>query len=837
MVDQIEFVSTNLFRNDSSKDIKTQLQVDFWEQCKSAMVDIKADEELFTLMQELYIENFCAYLSTVFESSPSKIWGEFRNCEMTSKNPNSQHLHLFKLVQTLYELHIGKWLNNPFIDLMFAGDNSAQRQYMARLQDVLYSAFIAEMPLKFNNFLLNTFTFCFKVFDHINQSYKENTEYENSANESKLCVDCGWNNELDPRENCWCISLRAGFIAFRNTLQGLGMFDRLCEDIIRSVIFTSIEKYIYHLCEGNNFDVSCLDLTLNWFENNLIDWIRMVYLTKAENDVDIVNVIVNNITGVSPFRRLRHPLLHEPTSNYARVLARIPSLSSSNIRNFIINTYIYCRMKQLFEIVIDYPYSEAVLLDLHECIKIDPFYRTKFINTLKSSIELRLLHPGVGTSEIIDAYITSIKALRLLDPQGIILQIVCDPVRNYLKSREDTVRCIITSLTNENLNEYNISEPAMEIPVPKERKDDDELVLDSWKTWHPQPIGVSKLNKSLISADIISMLVNIFDSKDLFVQEYQRLLSQRLLMSFEVNQDMEHRNLELLSLRFGESELHTCEVMLKDIKDSERVNQRINAGEVECFSPRAFDTNGLILSQQFWPENLGFAQNFEELKVLTLPDEVKDSFDAFTKAFETIKANRTLNWVHQLGVVKLELELDNGRTVEFTVRPIQAAIIYQFQKRKLWRISELGEELTVPPSVIRRHIGYWQSVGLLVEVSADTFLLDEEGRSSSTSNQQSLNTSQEFDHFESEHTEDDHRQSANADDNRLQIFWNFIDNMLKNLSSLSLDRIFAMLKMFNMQSPEIESLTKHDLKQFLDRKVAEDKLVYASGLYSLRESD
>lgn len=560
----------------------------------------------------------------------------------------------------------------------------------------------------------------------------------------------------------------------------------------------------------------------------------MVYLTEAENDVDLLTVIVDNIVGDPTFRHLQHPLIHEPSSNYAKVLARIPSLNATNIRNFIINTYIYCRMKQLFEIVIDYPYSEAVLLDLHECIKIDPFYRKKFINTLKSSIELRLLHPGVGTSEIIDAYCTSIKALRLLDPQGIILQIVCDPVRNYLKSREDTVRCIITSLTNENLND--LSEPT-EASAPKENKDDDELVLDTWKTWYPQPIGVSKLNKSLVSADIISMLVNIFDSKDLFVQEYQRLLAQRLLMTFEVNQDMEHRNLELLSLRFGESELHTCEVMLKDIKDSERVNQRINTGEVEGFIPQSFDTNGLILSQQFWPENLGFMQNFEELKVLTLPNEVKEAFEAFTKAFETIKANRTLNWVHQLGVVKLELELDNGRQVEFTVRPIQAGIIYQFQKRKLWRISELGEELTVPPSVIRRHIGYWQSVGLLVEVSADTFLLDEEGRSSSTSNQQSLNTSQEFDHFDNENSEDDNRQNANADDNRLQIFWNFIDNMLKNLSSLSLDRIFAMLKMFNMQSPEIESLTKHDLKQFLDRKVAEDKLVYASGLYSLKETD
>lgn len=221
------------------------------------MTDIKADEELFNLMQELYVENFRTFLCTIFESSPRQVWCEFKSDEMTKKNSNSHHVHIFKLVQSLHELHVGKWLNNPFIDLMFASNDQNEvglepekRQYVAHLQDILYSAFIAEMPLAFNNFLLNTFTFCFKVFDHINQNYKGNMDDEKIPNEDELCADCGWNSQDAPSESCWCISLRTGFIAFRNTLKGLGMFDRLCEDIIRSVIFTCIEKYIHCLCEG-----------------------------------------------------------------------------------------------------------------------------------------------------------------------------------------------------------------------------------------------------------------------------------------------------------------------------------------------------------------------------------------------------------------------------------------------------------------------------------------------------------------------------------------------------------------------------------------------------------
>jgi anaphase-promoting complex subunit 2 len=37
----------------------------------------------------------------------------------------------------------------------------------------------------------------------------------------------------------------------------------------------------------------------------------------------------------------------------------------------------------------------------------------------------------------------------------------------------------------------------------------------------------------------------------------------------------EIRYLELLKLRFGESQLHYCEVMLKDVADSKRLNSRI----------------------------------------------------------------------------------------------------------------------------------------------------------------------------------------------------------------------------------------------------------------------
>lgn len=57
------------------------------------------------------------------------------------------------------------------------------------------------------------------------------------------------------------------------------------------------------------------------------------------------------------------------------------------------------------------------------------------------------------------------------------------------------------------------------------------------------------MNKSRRTSDIISMLVNIYGSKDMFVKEYRSLLADRILNQFNYEIHREVRYLELLKLR------------------------------------------------------------------------------------------------------------------------------------------------------------------------------------------------------------------------------------------------------------------------------------------------
>jgi len=81
--------------------------------------------------------------------------------------------------------------------------------------------------------------------------------------------------------------------------------------------------------------------------------------------------------------------------------------------------------------------------------------------------------------------------------------------------------------------------------------------------------------------------------------------------------------------RFGESQLHYCEVMLKDVYDSKRINAHLHSDPNFNLDRQQFPSTAMILSAQFWPP-------FKE-ETLELPTVVKEHLQIYTKAFETLK--------------------------------------------------------------------------------------------------------------------------------------------------------------------------------------------------------
>ena len=87
-----------------------------------------------------------------------------------------------------------------------------------------------------------------------------------------------------------------------------------------------------------------------------------------------------------------------------------------------------------------------------------------------------------------------------MDTSGVLLEIVCDPVKRYLRTRDDTVRCIVTSLIDEHTNE--LTEELMKNEglclddsyIADDLNDPEELE-STWETWTPDPIDAESSSK------------------------------------------------------------------------------------------------------------------------------------------------------------------------------------------------------------------------------------------------------------------------------------------------------------------------------------------------------
>ncbi|TNN07029.1 Anaphase-promoting complex subunit 2 [Schistosoma japonicum] len=649
----------------------------------------------------------------------------------------------------------------------------------------------------------------------------------------------------------------------------------------------------------------------------------------------------------------------------------IREISTQLSDEIIYKTFYLVHKPDMFSLVIEYPDSVAALMDLGKCLDHLPI-RQDLITHLTEEVQQRLLHPGVHTEQILAAYNYLVRALRLIDGTFLVQDIVCKPVSACLRQREDAVRCIVDKLisgpetdgdgedevkaeayadtTTELHQELLLPKPLEVEPLDGGEDSDADIVsedppfdseihsttLDKHfileSDWKPDPIeALCQRGSWRRKLDLLSMLVSIYGSKKAFLVEYKQLLSQRLLRQRSFHTARELRNLELLKLRFGEQNLHECEVMLKDIRDSKRIANLVSEAmltdserkhvdqtdklpdspiqvpnvEIESLDKTqskvaslenktttpsvmsftdatatsnnnndksvgsrcdiAFPLSAYILSIHYWPELLD-----DKFKI---PEDFSPVFEHYEQCFQRLKGNRTLNWMHKLGLVNIDLTLGK-RIVKIDVTPLQVSIIYLFTKQRTWYIRDLAQKLESQISTVRTGLYMFIQLGFLRLSDSRPDLYDNNHLTYTTSeNLEVYEVCDETDTTESgeklnnnlncvNHSNDsgkidtntiettnnwiftsqDHSDSLvtsvrERKEKELQVFWSYITAMLTNLGSLSLDRIHSMLRMFALGSTSGLEFSKDELRRFLDRKIREGQLGCDGDVYKLIISD
>lgn len=353
-------------------------------------------------------------------------------------------------------------------------------------------------------------------------------------------------------------------------------------------------------------------------------------------------------------------------------------------------------------------------------------------------------------------------------------------------------------------------------------------------------------------SDVIGSLISLFDSNDVFVKEFQKILGERLLKEFDYEKEAscnhalcgvyqnqltkitQIRVLELLKLEIGEQALPSCEVMLRDMTDSRRVDEAIRNDQKLVADKNTPEFHSRILSYLFWPTLL--SESF------SIPPEIESIQARYSSGFESLKKTRKLTWLQALGQVVVELDLEDRKITE-EVSTWQASVIYAFQPNNedpttaapiSRTVDQLAKQLQMSESLVCNALTFWTSKLVLRESPQGTFSVLETLPSSSSSSSSSAISSAAAVAAVAASTAIRPTGGNSGDDNTsntinnetMALCWQYSMAMLTNQGPMTLQKIVAYLGVF---VPGGFPYKNEVMRDFLDKKVEEGKLEVGSG--------
>jgi hypothetical protein len=295
-------------------------------------------------------------------------------------------------------------------------------------------------------------------------------------------------------------------------IKQFGFADIYRNDILK-LLNDEIESYIGRKLRGE-YEEPALPVVHEWVSSSLIEFCQCIFNETSAAHLDSLK---------------QHVLLQIPLA-----LSR-------------------ARAPELFDMVRDFPDSTPAIVELRQA-SLSSGMMSFLGKTLKRALCGRLLHLGASTSDIIDVYVKMIRCFRILDPSNLLLNYVAKPIRQYLVGRKDTIRCIVSSLTegdDDNLHSELRAGGSLEYGAGNDSDDDDEEEESPDIHWNPakRALDFPGGREGGQTKDVLALLVSIYGSTDLFVTEYRSILAGRLLQNIEYFSDVEVKTLELLKIR------------------------------------------------------------------------------------------------------------------------------------------------------------------------------------------------------------------------------------------------------------------------------------------------
>jgi anaphase-promoting complex subunit 2 len=517
------------------------------------------------------------------------------------------------------------------------------------------------------------------------------------------------------------------------------------------------------------------------------------------------------------------------------------------------------RVDNLFDFVINWDKSMGAILDIKEYLRVSNA-KQHLTSSFSQQVSRRLLHPGATTTYILNVYISIIRSFHELEPKGVLLERVARPIRRYLKEREDTARIIISSLLTDLSDETGSkfssnSELSYEIasemvkPFANYGHDADEELNWNDMNWQPLPQDASPEYKKSKVEDVVWFLLTLWDRED-FINELRNIYGDHLLRCTDPEYEKEIRLLELIKVRLGDDRLQACEVMLRDVLESKRINGTIRTtinvptaislvtpdhhlrepqtpdGQqprtpqprrptlsnqhltptTPCATPAAGPTlNAQILSSFFWPQ-----LRDDTFRVPAQIDALQKEYEA---RFERIKGMRKLRWMNALGTGSITLDFED-RTEDFEhLTPWQVSVVYAFQAQPnedhitkgkrggegiTRTVAQLEEMLEMDEQLVHQALAFWVGKSVLRLTSDDTYAIIERLPTKTAltkSDEDAAAAAEELATIQAQDTNMTVKSQADQFGEKKDVYTAFMIGMLTNQGNMAATRVLLMMRM------------------------------------------
>lgn len=332
-------------------------------------------------------------------------------------------------------------------------------------------------------------------------------------------------------------------------------------------------------------------------------------------------------------------------------------------------------------------------------------------------------------------------------------------------------------------------------------------------------------------------------SPDIFIKELQHVLAQRFLTSEHLNFQREAELIEMFKSRFEQIHIQQCEIMLRDVVESKKVDKDIHLRETKL--PSAEEPNFVelgdiqvkVLSRFYWPPLKDEAFEF--------PHVMKDIAERYENRWRAIKKGRRLEWLKALGHVTVELEL-HDRTVTETVTTLQAAVIHEFNNATgpqgllsdpvTRTVYQITEKLKLEESLARAALTFWVGKLVLLESStiADTFTVLETLSDKSASSIEEVNraaaAAAAAQQADTAAAGSGLKSETDVLKENFDLYARFVEGMLTNQGAMPASRIKLML---NMLVPGGFPFEEADLVGLLNELAEESRIERTGPLWRI----